>query len=148
MTSKSCLVNDPLSVTEDRVESDLPPLLRTDRYAPEAPEEFKKFLTDKEKENKQLLDFFAGEPDVSLNVLQGEETLIVCLLMTQEATRKGHYAQAEQLWKSVGILVRGVITQALQKNEGPYAAGEQPSEVDCESIPIRLVYAYDIYQST
>jgi hypothetical protein len=35
------------------------------RYAPDAPEEFKAFLTKKQRENKQLLEFYTGEPDVS-----------------------------------------------------------------------------------
>jgi hypothetical protein len=35
------------------------------RYTPNAPSEFKKFLETKQKENKQLLEFYTGEPDVS-----------------------------------------------------------------------------------
>lgn len=37
----------------------------TARYAAEAPEEFKAFLQRKQQENKQLLDFYVTEPDVS-----------------------------------------------------------------------------------
>lgn len=85
-----------------------------DKYAPDAPAEFKAFLTKKQRNNKQLLDFYTGNPD--------------------EATRQAHYAQAMQLWKSVGIVIRGVITQALQKNGGPFAGGDSPSEVDFHII--------------
>jgi hypothetical protein len=36
-----------------------------DEFAPNAPEEFKKFLNDKQAGNKQLYEFYAGSPDVS-----------------------------------------------------------------------------------
>lgn len=52
----------------------------------------------------------------------------------QEATRKEIYGKGEQLWKSVGIVIRGVITQAISKTPGPFAGGEKPSEVDCEFV--------------
>jgi hypothetical protein len=42
------------------------------------------------------------------------------------------YSKGKELWKSTGIVIRGVITQALQKTEGVYAGGKEPSEVDCE----------------
>jgi len=85
-----------------------------DKYASSAPAEFKEFLTKKQSENKQLLEFFKGNPD--------------------QTTRDEHYAQTDQLWKSVGIVLRGVVTQALKKNQGPYAAGDSPSEVDFHII--------------
>jgi hypothetical protein len=34
------------------------------RYAPDAPEQFKVFLERKQKENKQLLDFYLNTPEV------------------------------------------------------------------------------------
>ncbi|KAL7421738.1 hypothetical protein Q5752_003509 [Cryptotrichosporon argae] len=85
-----------------------------DKFASSAPAEFKDFLTKKQAENKQLLEFYTGNPD--------------------QATRDAHYAQAAQLWKSVGIVVRGPVTQALQKNGGPFAGGETPSEADFHII--------------
>ena len=36
-----------------------------DKYAPDAPEEFKEFLQNKQKGNKAFLEFYTGEPDVS-----------------------------------------------------------------------------------
>ncbi|CAD6587739.1 MAG: hypothetical protein TREMPRED_004834 [Tremellales sp. Tagirdzhanova-0007] len=89
-----------------------------DKYAPDAPSEFKSFLTSKQKDNKQLLEFYTGNPDASLSRVLGS-------IMT---------AEAAQLWKSVGIAIRGVITQALNKNGGPFAAGDSPSEVDFHMI--------------
>lgn len=85
-----------------------------DKYAPDAPEEFKAFLTKKQGENKQLLDFYSSTPD--------------------EATKQAIYGTAAQLWKSVGITIRGVVTQALKKNGGPFAGGDKPSEVDFHII--------------
>ncbi|KAK4687342.1 hypothetical protein P7C73_g2777, partial [Tremellales sp. Uapishka_1] len=85
-----------------------------DKYAPDAPEEFKTFLAKKQAGNKSLLEFYTQEPDA--------------------AAKSAHYEQTAELWKSVGIVIRGVITQALTKNGGPYAAGEQPSEVDFHII--------------
>lgn len=38
------------------------------------------------------------------------------------------------MWKSIGIVVRGVITQAITKTGGPFAEGEEPGESDCESL--------------
>lgn len=79
------------------------------------PEEFKEFLTKKQADNKQLLEFFIAEPD--------------------EQTRKAHYAQGQQLWNSVGNALRGFITEALTKNnQGPYVGGNEPSEVDCQFL--------------
>ncbi|GFZ44094.1 hypothetical protein JCM24511_01815 [Saitozyma sp. JCM 24511] len=85
-----------------------------DKYAAEAPEEFKAFLQRKQQENKQLLDFYVTEPDAQL--------------------KAKIYEQGQQLWTSAGIAIRGVITQALKKNDGPFAAGETPSEVDFHII--------------
>ncbi|OCF40464.1 hypothetical protein I317_05702 [Kwoniella heveanensis CBS 569] len=85
-----------------------------DKLAENPPAEFKDFLQKKKADNQQLLDFYITEPD--------------------EATRQAHYSQGKQLWKSVGIAVRGVVTQALQKNGGPFAGGDEPSEVDYHII--------------
>ncbi|WVR07180.1 hypothetical protein IAU60_004221 [Kwoniella sp. DSM 27419] len=85
-----------------------------DRLAQDPPAEFKDFLLKKKADNQQLLDFYISEPD--------------------SATKDAHYGQGKQLWKSVGIAVRGVITQALQKNGGPFAGGSEPSEVDYHLI--------------
>ncbi|ORY32567.1 hypothetical protein BCR39DRAFT_586902 [Naematelia encephala] len=85
-----------------------------DKYAPDAPEEFKTFLTKKQQGNKQLLEFFTGNPD--------------------EAAKKEHFATAASLWNSVGITIRGVLTQALQKTEGPFVAGKTPGEADFHVI--------------
>jgi hypothetical protein len=144
----------------------------TARYAPEAPEEFKAFLQRKQQENKQLLDFYVTEPDVSGRAAltrRGGPCFVVVVLTdvhwrdvspavrlpgdgsghpdipprpvpANTALTQAHQAQlkakiyekGQQLWKSAGIAIRGVITQALKKNEGPFAAGDTPSEVDCE----------------
>ncbi|KAK8864266.1 hypothetical protein IAR55_001512 [Kwoniella newhampshirensis] len=85
-----------------------------DKLAQDPPNEFKDFLLKKQTDNKQLLEFFTTEPD--------------------DATRQAHYDQGQQLWKSVGIALRGVVTQALQKNGGPFAGGAEPSEVDYHLI--------------
>ncbi|OXM82025.1 hypothetical protein C364_00132 [Cryptococcus neoformans Bt63] len=86
-----------------------------DKLAANPPEEFKEFLTKKQADNKQLLEFFIAEPD--------------------EQTRKAHYAQGQQLWNSVGDALRGFITEALTKNnQGPYVGGSEPSEVDFHLI--------------
>lgn len=53
-------------------------------------------------------------------------------LTRQERTRQDHYASTRQMWDSAGIVIRGVLTQALNKNKGPYADGEKPGEDDCE----------------
>lgn len=42
------------------------------------------------------------------------------------------YENGKELWKSVGIFIRGVMTQAITKTEGPFAAGKAPGEADCE----------------
>ncbi|KAK6910271.1 hypothetical protein L486_00066 [Kwoniella mangroviensis CBS 10435] len=85
-----------------------------DKLAENPPDEFKDFLLKKKKDNQQLLDFYITEPD--------------------ESTKQAHYSQGQNLWKSVGIAVRGVVTQALKKNDGPFAGGEEPSEVDYHLI--------------
>lgn len=36
-----------------------------DEFAPNAPEEFKEFLTKKQQGNKQFYEFYTGNPDVS-----------------------------------------------------------------------------------
>lgn len=36
------------------------------------------------------------------------------------------------MWDSAGIVIRGVLTQALTKTSGPFAAGEKPGEADCK----------------
>jgi hypothetical protein len=43
------------------------------------------------------------------------------------------------MWKSAGIVIRGVITQALQKTPGPFAGGEKPGEPDCEACPFSAI---------
>jgi len=85
-----------------------------DKLVENPPAEFKDFLTKKQAFNKSLLDFLTGEPD--------------------EATKNEIYSKGKELWKSSGIVIRGVITQALQKTEGPYAGGKEPSEVDFHII--------------
>ena len=50
----------------------------------------------------------------------------------QENARQAAYKQSQELWKSAGIVIRGVITQAINANGGPFAAGPNPGEVDCE----------------
>nr|XP_019010793.1 uncharacterized protein I206_04096 [Kwoniella pini CBS 10737]OCF49574.1 hypothetical protein I206_04096 [Kwoniella pini CBS 10737] len=84
------------------------------KLAENPPEEFKEFLLKKKADNQQLLDFYITEPD--------------------EATKQAHYSQGKNLWTAVGIALRGVVTQALQKNGGPFAGGSEPSEVDYHII--------------
>jgi hypothetical protein len=36
------------------------------------------------------------------------------------------------MWESAGIVIRGVLTQAITKSEGPFADGDKPGEDDCE----------------
>jgi len=84
-----------------------------DKYV-QSPGDFKKFLEQKQAGNKQLLAFFAESPD--------------------DSAKEAHYGQANQLWKSVGIFIRGVMTQALNKTEGPFVAGKNPSEPDFHLI--------------
>ena len=55
------------------------------------------------------------------------------MLTLQESRRQAAYKQANELWKSAGILIRGVVTQAITATGGPYAAGDKPGESDCES---------------
>lgn len=39
------------------------------------------------------------------------------------------------MWDSAGIVIRGVLTQALKKHDqGPYASGSEPGEADCEFV--------------
>lgn len=85
-----------------------------DQYAPNAPAEFKDFLEAKQKGNKEFLEFYTGNPD--------------------ENARQAAYKQAQELWKSAGIVIRGVITQAINANGGPFAAGPNPGEVDYHII--------------
>ncbi len=56
------------------------------------------------------------------------------LFGTQETAKQAIYDQTAQMWKSVGIVIRRVMTQSLNKNGGPFAGGDKPSEVDCEAI--------------
>lgn len=85
-----------------------------DRITPSAPAEFKEFLEKKQKDNKQLLEFYTGNPD--------------------DATKQAHYAATKEMWRSAGIVIRGVLTQALQKNGGPFAGGDKPGEADFHII--------------
>jgi len=85
-----------------------------DKYAPEAPAEFKKFLEEKQKGNRQLLEFYTGNPD--------------------DAAKRAHYKATKEMWTSAGIVIRGVITQALQKTGGPFAGGDKPGEPDFHII--------------
>lgn len=85
-----------------------------DKFAPSAPEEFKSFLEKKQKDNQQLLDFYNGNPD--------------------DAAKQQHYAATKEMWRSAGIVIRGVLTQAIQKNGGTYAGGDKPGEADFHII--------------
>jgi len=85
-----------------------------DEYTPNAPAEFKRFLEEKQKGNRQFLEFYTGNPD--------------------EATRQAHYKATKEMWNSAGIVIRGVITQALQKTSGPFAGGDKPGEPDFHII--------------
>ncbi|WVQ82235.1 hypothetical protein IAT38_004363 [Cryptococcus sp. DSM 104549] len=85
------------------------------KLAENPPAEFKDFILKKKEDNTQLLEFFIAEPD--------------------ENTRKAHYAQGQQLWKSVGQAIQGFVTETLKSNhQGPYAGGSEPSEVDYHLI--------------
>lgn len=53
-------------------------------------------------------------------------------LSLQDQVAQQIYENGKQLWKSVGILIRGVVTQAIQKTDGPFLAGKNPGEADCE----------------
>ena len=85
-----------------------------DKYLASAPEEFKDFIQQKAEGNKQLVELFAGNLD--------------------DKSKEKFFHTGQELWKSTGIVIRGVITQALQKTPGPFAGGEQPSEVDYHII--------------
>ena len=41
------------------------------------------------------------------------------------------------MWESAGIVIRGVLTQALTKTSGPFAAGEKPGEADCKYLSLK-----------
>jgi len=85
-----------------------------DKYAPDAPEEFKEFLQKKQQGNKQFLEFYTGEPD--------------------GATKKQHFEATQSMWKSAGVFIRGPVTQAIYKSGGPFIAGSKPSEADYHVI--------------
>lgn len=70
-----------------------------------------------------MLEFYTGNPDVSPPNIY---------LTPQERTRKEQYAATRQMWDSAGIVIRGVLTQAITKSEGPFADGDKPGEDDCE----------------
>lgn len=86
------------------------------RYAPSAPDEFKEFLQQKQKANKQLLDFITGSPS------QDAQTQI--------------YQKANEEWRSAGELLRGQAHHLLKNaGQGKFLGGDdEPNEADFHFI--------------